>query len=44
MIFKPVEAYPNNGVYIKQADSTEFTVTVQCTATEIEAYQLDIYN
>lgn len=44
MIFKPVEAYPNNGVYIKQADSTEFTVTIQCTATEIEAYQLDIYN
>lgn len=44
MIYKPVDAYPNNGIFINAESYNEFEVTVQGSSSRVNAYQIFIYD
>lgn len=44
MIFRPVDAYPNNGIFIDASEYNEFTVKVQGASSQVNAYQIFFYN
>lgn len=44
MIFRPVDAYPNNGIFIDASQYNEFTVKVQGASSQVNAYQIFFYD
>lgn len=44
MIFKPIDAYPNNGNFIDANYNNDFTIQVQGASSKVNGFQAFIYN